>query len=290
MDYLGWELERQRAALRALLGGGEAGEGDASEDAPSGWEELSGWGGADPAEGARRSPASLERAQRRPSGGAGRYAAGRGEAGGPPAGTPGVRETAREAGGISLNGRPGGPETPASAWEGYRGEEAGTPAREGRGPEADAPADARQTAPEGAWKRRRGGTGAAGEPPSGGAGSEPAERESVEWTAAAESAAETPAGYTGGRRAGRALAGEGPGGGETAGDAAAAVGRGGSGTGFSGPGARGGRAGQEERLSRSLPWGGGWESAALREEDTARILSRAVQRDARRYDGGFTIY
>lgn len=35
------------------------------------------------------------------------------------------------------------------------------------------------------------------------------------------------------------------------------------------------------------PWGGG--EAAFRAEDGARALSQAVQRDARRYDGGFSI-
>ncbi len=39
----------------------------------------------------------------------------------------------------------------------------------------------------------------------------------------------------------------------------------------------------------SSPWSGG-ETAALQAEDHAKALSRAVQRDARRYDGGFTIY
>lgn len=51
-----------------------------------------------------------------------------------------------------------------------------------------------------------------------------------------------------------------------------------------------GAAGPGERLSRTLPWREGWESPALRAEDGAKALSRAVQRDARRYDGGFTIY
>ena len=37
-------------------------------------------------------------------------------------------------------------------------------------------------------------------------------------------------------------------------------------------------------------YGGGWGSAALREEEGAKALSRAVQRDARRYDGGFSLY
>lgn len=40
---------------------------------------------------------------------------------------------------------------------------------------------------------------------------------------------------------------------------------------------------------RDLPWESG-ASAALRAEEDARALSRAVQRDARRYDGGFIIY
>ena len=38
------------------------------------------------------------------------------------------------------------------------------------------------------------------------------------------------------------------------------------------------------------PWSAGRYAGEAKAEDGARALSRAVQRDARRYDGGFTIY
>ena len=57
-----------------------------------------------------------------------------------------------------------------------------------------------------------------------------------------------------------------------------------------GRGLAAGGAGRGDPLFRVLPWGEGWTSAALRAEDGANALSRAVQRDARRYDGGFAIY
>ena len=78
--------------------------------------------------------------------------------------------------------------------------------------------------------------------------------------------------------------------GEGAGKPAGAVasGLGGAGAAFSAPGGRGGR--RETGLARSLPWGEGWESPALQAEKGAKALSRAVQRDARRYDGGFFLY
>lgn len=50
MDYLGWELARQRAALWALLGGGDAEE----EERPS-EEETSAWGQESSGGGTRRS-------------------------------------------------------------------------------------------------------------------------------------------------------------------------------------------------------------------------------------------
>ena len=45
-----------------------------------------------------------------------------------------------------------------------------------------------------------------------------------------------------------------------------------------------------EGTGGTAPWGSGWGTAEARTEDGAKALSRAVQRDARRYDGGFTIY
>ena len=48
------------------------------------------------------------------------------------------------------------------------------------------------------------------------------------------------------------------------------------------------RGGPEGGVRRGWLWDGG--AAVLRAEEDAAALSRAVQRDARRYDGGFTIY
>lgn len=289
MDYLGWELERQRAALRALLGGGEPEEGEASG------EEPSAWGGEAPEDGTRRSPASLDAARERGLGRTGRYAEGREEAGGPLMGAPGVWEAVREAEQAALARGSGGPARLASAE--LPDEEAGFPARGRRGAETGASPRSRRYAPERIWRRPRIGTGGAAELRgfSGGQGDDEEKRET-----AAE--AEMAAGAAGGRRAGEDLAGWGPaveaggapspgersGGGAAGGDAPVSVSRDGAGM------ARGdgltGTAGRGGRRSRSFPWGEGWESPALRAEDGARALSRAVQRDARRYDGGFTIY
>ena len=70
---------------------------------------------------------------------------------------------------------------------------------------------------------------------------------------------------------------------------------GGGGPGGGGPGENPGALGPARRrpvwapeeAAGAFPEGG---AAALRREDGGRALSRAVQRDARRYDGGFTIY
>lgn len=176
-------------------------------------------------------------------------------------------------------------------------EEAGPSARGGGG--AETGAASRQRAPEEARRTPRFGTGGAAVPsePSGGRNAfetvwETEEESGMEARLAAEAA--------GGRRAegdfaaGGAAWKPGPtsegrtGGGEAAGDTFAAPGRGGTGTARPGGGAPAETAGQGGR--RVLPWEGGRESAALRAEAEARALSRAVQRDARRYDGGFTIY
>ena len=69
---------------------------------------------------------------------------------------------------------------------------------------------------------------------------------------------------------------------------AAASGLGGTGAALSAPGGWGGR--RETGLARSLPWGAGWASPARQAGEGAKAQSRGVQRDARRYDGGFFLY
>lgn len=303
MDYLAWELARQRAALWALLGGGEPEE--EGEELPS-REDPSARGRESFGDGTRRSPAPLERAEGRGAGRDGRYAAGREQAGVPPVGGPGAWETAREAAGGRLDSASGGPEAPVSAWEQVSGEETGASAR-GGGDAGTGPAS-RQRAPEEARRTALFGTGGAAEPPSGGRNALETAPEAAWETAAsgAESRAESglearlAAEAAGGRGAGRGFdagrltleagssSGRRTGGGETAGDSFAVTGRGGTGT--ARPGGGGTAETAEQGGRRALPWGGGWESAALRAEAEARSLSRAVQRDARRYDGGFTIY
>lgn len=292
MDYLGWELARQRAALWALLGGGDAEE----EERPS-EEETSAWGQESSGGGTRRSLAGPGRGGRRGAGRAGRYAGEREQA--PLAGGPGAWERVREAAEGRLGGTPEGPEAPVSAWERISSEEAVPSARGGGDAETGAPAAFPWIAPEEPRRTPRFGTGGALElsGPSGG-------RNAFEtaWETEAESGMEArlAAEAAGGRRAEGDFAAGGPawktgpsserrtGGGEAAGDMFAAPGRGGTGTARPGGGAPAETAGQGGR--RVLPWEGGRESAALRAEAEARALSRAVQRDARRYDGGFTIY
>ena len=288
VDYLGWELERQRAALRALLGGGETGEGESFGEIPFAWGEE------DPGEGTRRSLAGPETARRRGAGRAGRYAGGRGEAGGPLAGAPGAWEMAREAERAALEGEAGGLE-PLGGAE-YRSGEAGAPARKWRSAEAGVSPFSRRYAPEEIGRTPRIGTGGAAElrGPSGGPGYGEEDRETAAGTGAAAGmaagrAGEDLAGWDPAVEAGGALRpGEGRGGGDAAGDASAMIRR--DGTGMARSGRDAGTVGQGERLSRTLPWGDGWESPALRAENGAKALSREVQRDARRYDGGFPIY
>lgn len=299
MDYLGWELERQRAALRALLGGGEPEEGEASGEEPSDWGGPSGWDGSVSAEGTRRSPASLEEARKRGLGLTGRYAEGRGEAGGSLMGAPGTWEVIREAERAALTGESGGPARLVSAE--LPDEEAGFPARGRRGAETGVSPRSRRYVPEEVRGTPRIGTGGAAKlwTSSGGRGGGGAERETTEEFAAEP---ERAAGAAGAKRSGEDLAGWEPaveaggapssgersGGGAAAGDAPASISR--DGAGMARRGGLTGTAGRGERRSRSFPWGEGWESPALRAEDGAKALSRAVQRDARRYDGGFTIY
>lgn len=122
-----------------------------------------------------------------------------------------------------------------------------------------------------------------------------------EWETAAGTGAEAAAEAAGGERAGKGFAKWGPAleaggapspGKRSGGGAAAGTPMSRDGVGMVRPVRDGlaGAAGRGEQLFRVLPWGEGWESPALRAEDGAKALSRAVQRDARRYDGGFTIY
>lgn len=233
MNYLEWELERQRGALRALLGGGnrEDSRKDGSErvwaepeasDSSAGQAERAG------ASTGRETGPSAERATDRPAEQSALRRDGTGRREGMDAGEPAGPLSAWEQvlnGTEDAPGRLAGPEEEPP-------ETPGRPLREGTGPQAALP-------------------GAAGERPAAG--------ETEETLETLEGA--------GGRRDGG-----------SAGEAFT--------TGY--------------RLTKGWPaWAPetgetGYRdmglAAAPAEEDRVRALSRAVQRDARRYDGGFTIY
>lgn len=237
MDYLEWELERQRGALRALLGGG------GREDAGTARKDE-----------ARSGPAGMEA---KGAGGTGRPAASGGTGEEPPK----TRATVRETGAAPPKGEDGGPDLPVSAWEQVWREERYAPGQRGwDGPEEETP----ETPP----KPAREGTGLPAASSGKRAGNPPARR--------AESAeSERPLGRSGERRTG-----------ESGGGAAS-----GGGTAALGPARR--RpvwAPEPEETSGGAAFRGSGGDAAPPAEDGARALSRAVQRDARRYDGGFTIY
>jgi hypothetical protein len=304
VDYLGWELERQRAALWALLGGGRAEDGEAPEEEDTAWE-----GKALPG-GRRRSPAGsgTARGNAVPQS-AGRYAAKEGaEAGGPLVGAPGAWETVLAAEkALRPAGEAGAWETPVGPWEGISGAEAEFPARKGVGmgvgflprrdggmgagfsPRRDEGTEVRAFA---ASRQKEEAHGPAGE----GTGSRTAlegpsgRREAGTGETAARRTAEAAETAAGGRRAGEAGPASLRKSGGDAGGVSIPARRDGAGTARLGGGGLDGAPGRETRLSRPLPWGEGWKSPALRAEDGARALSTAVQRDARRYDGGFTIY
>ena len=231
MDYLKWELERQRSALGALLTGGEVREGETAPD------------------GEGRSPAGLGAAESAawPSG---RYAGGGIYTAVFWRGVPGTEETlpgtrrdfpAEGDGGLAPPEDLEAP--PLAGGDGFL-------ARAG----AVRPLQGAARAGTGPRTPRRGGTA---EAPESGAGPQAETR-----SPAAESAGK----YSAGR-------GGVSGGGEAAGGIAVPMG------------------GAERALTASRwggPWGGG--GTVLLAEDGARLLSRAVQRDARRYDGGFTRY
>lgn len=283
MDYAGWELERQRQALAALLlGGGTAEDRDTSRK-----EE-------------RRSPEAGPMG----SGAAREYAAGKGGryAGGPDGGAFGAWEAVRTAGRDRLN-RSGGPGIPVSAWEGVLG--AGTVFEPGgRDTESGAPSGFESVVQK--------------EGTSGGRTGSRAEfqtdflRQETGGSVRDVSAA---IGETSGmvRKAGRSgefltrglpapeqgeargltLFDTVSGGGEAAGrqrqEEAGTVRRnGGSGEGMGHSQAPVVQV--LEEVSGTEVRSGSLGDAALQAEDGAKALSLAVQRDARRYDGGFTIY
>lgn len=233
MDYLGWELERQRRALRALLLGTAA---DREEK--------------DDSEGERRLPEGPETAGKSAAGRAGE-SSGRGDAAGP--GDEEAREAVRKASRDRRGEENGAFIALEDAWE--RALEAG--ARDLEREAAGGPLSLRAPAGEETIPRKE----------------RPAAPKEETWTEGAERTEESAGAL---RLRGRSS--QGTGGGGTAGFNAAVM--------------RPGETGSVWVLGenrRSGPWGEA-ASAALRAEDEAAALSRAVQRDARRYDGGFTIY
>lgn len=233
MDYLEWELERQREALRALLGGGSRDREAIQKDGPErGWTEAEAAGRTGQAAHAAV-PGGREAAS--PAGGAADH--------------PAKRSALRRDGTGRREGTDGGPSnSPVSAWEqALAGEEDAPDRPGGDGPEGE---EAPSETPVKPWRE--------------GAGPQAArEQEPPE---ALERAGERRDGGDGGQAAG--------------GTAAKSYI-----TGY--------------RLAKRPPaWapetgeagyrGGGLAGAPA--EDGVRALSRAVQRDARRYDGGFTIY
>ena len=306
MDYLGWELERQRQALAALLlGGGTAEdrealrngerrrlEAEAAAPAAAEWTDFAG-------------AAAAERMGR--AGEASQPAAWAWNGGMEP------WKTARTAEPERL-GRLTGAEAPLSAWEGVLGlGEAGVPSGKGWSPEmaaalerklreaaADVPAGAVDTAPEAEDPARR-----TADRDGNGTASGGREARSVQWRAVSkrkgdigtvlrtvESREALQEAADGGWASGWTFGGEAFSGNSAAARSLtppeAAVRGGGSGTAAPGqsrifPGA------EKIEYVGAAAWDG-LGSAALRTEDGARALSRAVQRDARRYDGGFSIY
>lgn len=281
MDYPGWELRRQRDALAALLLGGGTAEGveisTEERRAASGDD-----GGGRPAESGRRA------GQR-----AGQYA-GENESGALK-----IRDmvwTARQ----DHVRRIREPAAPVSAWEEILSVESasGILAPEGWSGKESAPAGLRQEAGETEF-------------PNGGT-VETLEEEIEEYmtqgaartaerrmkSALGADAGEASAGVKGCEAAGEPSAITRPGGDESAGSNAAGKRMGQTGEFIRrGAGTADNPGRNRTAVSGTLKDGGGagtwgaWEAAGTSgAEDGARALSRAVQRDARRYDGGFIIY
>lgn len=276
VDYVGWELERQRSALKALALGGAA---ESGEDIRAG-------------DGGREKPAPFDRGRSLAKAGFSRstgaralwrFAKATGDFENPPGEPLEDRETVREAGRNRLTWRDRGPRTPPSAWEAALGETAGTFASEGWSAETGAlpifpqGEDSSSLSREGTGPRTtlRGGRN---RPESGEKSREAAEKRAEPKNTAARFARE--------RRPGEAPPPKGrDGGGENGG---ALINGGGV---WTAPSAKGRLTGAGEGEGTSALFQSGvWKSAAPRAEAGARVLSRAFQRDARRYDGGFTIY
>lgn len=270
MDYLRWELERQRAVLAALLlGGGNARDGETIRDGT----RQNGAGTPEPyVRRSQRTAAAWEavRADRKD------LEDGRAEAAGTPVSAWEAvlgGETVRTA---RLEDRKGGgtgrSETPVSAWKTILGGETDFPVNSAVG----------------AWLRLGGGTGAHPEFPRlpkghmARSGTRQTETDLTAKTQAIESgrddagdrAASPETGTNQNRAAGNSRR-------------FFSIRRGGEHTAYTLD--LDGATAPQELEKRTAPWGT-WGTAVLRAEDSARLLSRAVQRDARRYDGGFNIF
>lgn len=271
MDYLGWELERQRSALAALL----LGSGNTRDGGPV-------------RNGTRQSDAGTPE----PDAGSGPQAL--------------AWEAARAVRQDREGGRARTVETPVSVWEAVLGGEAVWTARRGRetgeAGTAEAPAGAWEmildgqtdvpiNSEEGAWLRLSGGTGVQPKFPRPSAGY--VAQWGVRRTGAgpAVDTRDLSSGIRGNGAKDGAVPSE-----TESGRAGAAVDKADAGR-FGrfrsvrrSGGSAAGRLDRDKSVVSTAPWGGGRGAAALRAEESARLLSRAVQRDARRYDGGFNIY
>lgn len=254
MDYLKWELERQRAALTALLLGG-------GED-----------GGTALREEKRRSPGVPDAAGKRAAGDAGRYAEPPGGDWSPENKFPEGRKAGRNTGTAELGAAGAGtPEISLNARERRSASKDGPFAGTDQNVETDVPVSFVK-----APRVRLGGE----------AGAQPDLPGSFAEHRTQRGGQEVPAGHAGARSQAAGYAGGG-GSGSTRMRQPAAVRR-----------SNWTVAGAEDRYGLPVlqetvgggPWGGGRGPAVQRAEDGAKALSRAVQRDARRYDGGFNIY
>lgn len=280
VDYLRWELERQQAALRALLSGGKPEKKGELRNEERIWEAAG-------QEEMGRNPAG--------AGAALRYSAWyAGEDEDAQNGFPSAREEVQKAERTRRIGESGGLEARTSS--GKAGLDDGTAplARESRGKDDVLEAGLEQQAMEKVRQPQREGPGsrAEGRRPFGGDAFDWEARERPAETAAEAIIEERPAGAdtspkVPGESKDLPLTAEPRE--EAAGGTAAAAGLGGMETALRRKGAPAGTPEREMPLFRSLPWRNGGESAALRAEDEARAVSRAVQRDARRYDGSFYI-
>lgn len=290
MDYPGWELERQRAALAALLLGGAAAERAADPQAPARHGPAGDAAAAGGENGAEDAAARNEEA-----------VSGEGR---------GLSQAAHRAGRNS--GRREKTPAPPSAWEELLGAETAAELLErknwGAGVPGTAGGGGTAQGAVGQFPNRQAAAQKAGPGRSERTGGQAAEEAAPDLRAAEEAdgvlygrgGGETAAGKAAVRKMmGKEAAPVRSSGGEgDAGKNAAAVDplraarfRRGGGEAVQAPGQDGLPVFQSLELTGgTVPWGAGRGAGAARTEDGARALSRAVQRDARRYDGGFTIY